>query len=230
MGLPNYAQAKIPLKSGLNIQKWEKELVNYPDKMVIEYLKFGFPLLLSAPERLHDVNINNHHSALQYPMAVDNYLQTEIVLGAIVGPVTKVCSEAFHCSPLLRLSKDNEKRRIILNLSHPHGTSVNDSVPRDKFDGEYFTLRFPSIDTIVSKILKYKNCDPVLYKIDVARAFRKIRVDHDPVDMVKLGIHWQGEYYVDRVQVGARKCHVSGTLGRDCLHNGPEWLQLSCLY
>ena len=150
MGLPNYAQARIPLKSGLNIQKWEKELVNYPDKMFIEYLKFGFPLLLSAPERLHDVNINNHHSALQYPMAVDNYLQKGIVLGAIVGPVTKVCSEAFHCSPLLRLSKDNEKRRIVLNLSHPHGTSVNDSVPRDKFDGEYFTLRFPSIDTIVS--------------------------------------------------------------------------------
>ena len=44
-----------------------------------------------------------------------------------------------------------------------------------------------SIDNIVQQIIALKDQDPVLYKIDVARAFRNIQVD--PVDTVKLGIH-----------------------------------------
>ena len=63
-GLPNYVQASIPLKSDLNISEWEKELINYPDKMLIEYLKFGFPLTFNAPEQLHNICIVNHHSVL----------------------------------------------------------------------------------------------------------------------------------------------------------------------
>ena len=78
---------------------------------------------------------------------------------------------------LLSRPKDNDKKRIILNLSHPYGNSVNDNVPRDKFDGHIFTLKFPSVDDIVNKIVSLKDQDPVLYKIDVARTFRNIRVD-----------------------------------------------------
>ena len=35
----------------------------------------------------------------------------------------------------------------------------------------------------------------MLAKIDVARAFRNLRVD--PVDAFKFGISWQGRYYLD---------------------------------
>ena len=192
-GCPNYAQARIQLISGLNIQEWEKELVDYPDKMLIEYLKFGFPYhyLLIAFTTL----IKNHHSALQYLSAVNDYLRKEMALGAIVDPVAKICSDVYHCSPLLSRPKDNDKKRIILNLSHPHGNSVNDNVPRDKFHGQKFTLKFPPIDDIVGKIVDLKDQDPVLYKTDVARTFRNIGVY--PVDTVKLGIYWQGEYFLD---------------------------------
>ena len=162
-GLPNYAQARIPLTSGLNIQEWEKELIDYHDKMLIQYLKFGFPLSLSDPGALKNSSTNNHHSALQYPTAVDDFLQKEISLGAIIGPVDRVASALYHCSPLLSCPKDDHKRRIILNLSHPHGNSVNGRVPRDRFDGQHFTLRFPSVDTIVANIGDLKDCDPVLY-------------------------------------------------------------------
>ena len=163
--------------------------------MLIEYLKFGFPLSLSDPGCLQNTEVTNHHSALQYPSAVNDYLRKEMALGAIVGPTFNTFSDAYHCSPLLTRPKDNDKRRIILNLSHPYGNSVNDDVLRDKFDGQKFTLKFPSVDGIVDKIVSLKDEDPVLYKIDVARAFRNIRVD--PVDTVKLGIYWQGEYFLD---------------------------------
>ena len=160
-GCPNYAQARIPLVSGLNIEEWEKELRDYPDKMLIEYLKFGFPLSLSDPDSLHNVNITNHHSALQYPAAVDGYLRKETALGAIVGPVSNIDSNVYHCSPLLSRPKDHDKRRIILNLSHPYGSSLNERVPRDKFDGQKFTLKFPSVDDIVDRIVSFKGQDPV---------------------------------------------------------------------
>ena len=121
--LPNYAHARIQLTSGLNLQEWEKELAHYPDRMLLEYLKFGFPLSLSEPELLNNTSITNHHSALQYPAAVDDYLQKEISLGAIIGLVDQVNSNMYHCSPLLSRPKDEKKRRIILNLI-PEGTQA----------------------------------------------------------------------------------------------------------
>ena len=66
---------------------------------------------------------------------------------------------------------------------------------KNHFDGHEFTLRFPTIDDIVQTILSVEN-DPVLYKIDVARAFRNLKVD--PVDALKLGIQWDGMYFLDQ--------------------------------
>ena len=50
------------------------------------------------------------------------------------------------------------------------------------------------MDTIVDKITALNDYDPLLYKIDVARAFRNIKID--PVDAVKLGIYWKGQYFL----------------------------------
>ena len=91
--------------------------------------------------------------------------------------------------------KDGSKRRIILNLSHPHGASVNDHVSKDAFDNNKFTLKFPTIDSIVNSVKTFTDLDPVLYKIDVARAFHNLQVD--PVDAVKLGMSWKGQFYLD---------------------------------
>ena len=37
----------------------------------------------------------------------------------------------------------------------------------------------------------------MIFKVDVSRAFRNIRVD--PVDSLKFGLQWQGQYYIDTV-------------------------------
>ena len=83
---------------------------------------------------------------------------------------------------------------VILNLSYPTGASLNDAVTRDLFDDKSFTLRFPTIDDIVDKIRLTKGT-VMVSKIDVARAFRNLRVD--PVDTFKFGIRWKGKYYLD---------------------------------
>ena len=113
----------------------------------------------------------------------------------MLGPLDQIDSQHFHCSPLLTRLKDRDKRCVILNLSHPYGSSVNDHVVKNHFDGHEFTLRFPTIDDIVQAILNVKN-DPVVYKIYVARAFRDLKVD--PVDTLKFGIHWDGLYFLNQ--------------------------------
>ena len=78
-------------------------------------------------------------------------------------------------------------------MSHPRGASVHDNVTRDRFDGTPFVLRFPAIDNTVDEIRQCE--DPVIFKVDIVRGFCNLRVD--PVDALKLGISWEGKYYID---------------------------------
>ena len=48
-GIPNYRMARIPIKSGLNVEVWERHLHDYADKRVLQYIKFGYPLSLNNP-------------------------------------------------------------------------------------------------------------------------------------------------------------------------------------
>ena len=90
--------------------------------------------------------------------------------------------------------EDNDKRCVILNLSHPYRNSINSHVQADKFDGSTFILKFPTVDDIAQDIVEC-SVDTVLFKVDVARAFRNLRAD--PVDSLKFSIHWRGTYYID---------------------------------
>ena len=197
-GLPNYRQVRIPIQSGLNIGAWKKYLHDYPDKKLIQYLQYGFPLSLSSPESLRNHTVKKHFSALRHPSAIQEYLDKEQSYGAILGPVRNFGQEVdhkqIHCSPLLTRPKDGNKHRVILDLSHPHGLSVNNQVDRLAFDGSKFLLKFPSVDDIVKEICNQGD-DVTIAKIDIARAFRNLRMD--PADAVKLGFTWRDDAFVD---------------------------------
>ena len=78
---PNYRVARFPLKSGLNVEAWESKLADYPDKRVINYLKFGFPLSLIDHDGLNNKQVTNHYSALAHSQAVQEYLDKKVSLG-----------------------------------------------------------------------------------------------------------------------------------------------------
>ena len=187
-GLPNYRKARLPIKSGLNFKAWEHHLRDYPDKRLIQYIKFDFPLSLQDSHELAKTDIANHLSATRYPDQVSSYLDKEKSLGAILGPLSSPPCDHFHCFPLLTRPKDGDKCWVILNLSYPKGNSVNDHVDKQHFDHNKFILIFPTIDDIANEIVSIGK-DTLLAKIDVARAFRNLRVD--PADALKLGIKWQ---------------------------------------
>ena len=184
-GLPNYRQSRLPVHSNLNIEAWERLLINFPNTRLLDYLSFCFPLSLFNHESLGNREVANHFSALQHPKAVTEYLHKEADLGAILGPFDNIPYHEFHCSPLLTRPKDLNKRRVILNRSYPSTNSVNDNVTRHLFDSQQFLLKFPALDNIIDQI-KATEGRVLLAKIDIARSFRNLCVD--PADAFKFGI------------------------------------------
>ena len=120
---------------------------------------------------------------LQFPNHIQNYIDTEIKYGAIIGPFEEY-PFPYHVSPFLTRDKPNSSnRRVILDLSFPPGRSVNDGVQKDIYLDTYFELNYPSVDTIVNH-LKALGTDALLYKIDISQAFRPIRIDPGDMDLL----------------------------------------------
>ena len=76
-GLPNYRMAHILIKSGLHLRAWERQLIDYPDQHLLQYLTFGFPLSINRTHKLNNKNVVNQFSARQFPDAVTEYLHKE---------------------------------------------------------------------------------------------------------------------------------------------------------
>ena len=53
-GQPNYKCARIPIRSSLQVEAWEKYLRDYSDKRVLQYIKYGFLLSLINPNELNN--------------------------------------------------------------------------------------------------------------------------------------------------------------------------------
>ena len=75
-------------------------LINYEDREVVEWLKFGWPINRDESKKLCSVLIN-HTGAIEFPQEVEEYLKNEVSLGATIGPFRKPPFE-FSCatSPL----------------------------------------------------------------------------------------------------------------------------------
>ena len=135
----------------------------------------------------------NHPSAVNFPSDVDAYFRKETKHKAIVGPCENI-PFPIHYSPLLSRPKEGDTRRIIVNMSFPYGSSVNDNISNNEYDGVDFQLRYPTVDDIVKSVQDLGN-EVLLSKIDVSRAFRNLRVD--PFEYDALGLTWDGKSYID---------------------------------
>ena len=70
-------------------------------------------------------------------------------------------------------------------MSFPQGKSVNDAVQKDIYLNTYFELNYPPVDAVINR-LKLLGTEALLYKIDISRAFRHIRIDPGDLDLLGL--------------------------------------------
>ena len=190
----NFLKCRIPVTSQLNIEEWEKQLQDYWDVQLLQLLKFGFPLDSNRASELKHDN-KSHTSATEFPADVEAYLSEEIKYGAMLGPFSHCPITDCHFSPLLTREKSNStNRHVMVDLSWPKHFSVNAGIDKNSYLGTDFILSFPTIDDITDAVKKVGR-GAHIYKIDVSRAFRHVRLD--PHDYDLMGLNWKSVTYVD---------------------------------
>ena len=140
-------------------------------------------------------------SALQNTLHVEQYISQELSYGTIHGPYHEK-PFPMHVSPLMVRDKPNSnKKRTIMDLSWPKGFSVKQGVSKNCYLDTYFTLHYLSVDHITQAIC---NLGPnaLLYKINISRAFRHIRID--PGDLDLLCFHHNSYYFNGSLAFGYR--------------------------
>ena len=192
-GLPKFLKSRIPVNTNLNIKNWRLYLNNYWDQQLPDLLEYGFPLDFDRNCQLQSV-YSNHKSADIHLDQVKNYIQEELSHKAITGPF-QYFPLSFHISPLMTRDKqDSDKKRTIMDLSWLKGYSVNDGVSKEKYLETAYSLHYPSIDNITAA-LRRLGPGAKLFKIDISRAFRHLRVD--PADIDLLGLQVDQHHFLD---------------------------------
>ena len=98
-----------------------------------------------------------------------------------------------HFFPFMTREKPNAPNcTVIIDLSWPKNVSVNTAVDKISYLGSEFSLTFPTIDDITRELVKIGPACHI-YKIDVSRAFRHLKID--PGDYDLLGLHWNAVFF-----------------------------------
>jgi len=158
----NFEGLRLPVPLSLCLPVWRTYLQEYVDYGVCDFLEFGWPVGFdySRPLPIH-TNFHNHKGATEFPAAVDAYLLSEIAHQAVIGPFsTSLFSCPVAVSPLNSVPKpDTTERRIILDLSWPVGSSVNDGIPSGLYLAQEFALFefallsvYPTVDLIADHV------------------------------------------------------------------------------
>ena len=181
-GQPNYVSCRSPVPSRLNVPRWRQYLWNYQDSQICDFLEYGWPVGYDySSYGFPCSNLRNHQGALLFPDVIDSYLSAETGRHAVIGPFSV---NPFSCpvalSPLNSVPKqDSSELRIIVDLSWPAGTSVNDCISSSRYLGDDIFLTYPTVDNIASLIWS-TGAGCLIYKRDLRRAYRQFPVD--PMD------------------------------------------------
>ena len=140
----------------------------------------------------------NHKGATDFPSTVDSFLSLELELGAVIGLFnSNPFSRPIVITPLNSVPKPQSfERRMILDVSWPPGTSINDAIPDRVYLSQRYSLVYPTMHTIAERVA-FVGHGCLLFKRDLKRAYHQFPID--PFDYPLLGYQWNGELYFDVV-------------------------------
>ena len=189
---------KILLQAGsipapLRYATWQIHLQPHPHQDPVQYFLQG----ISAGFRIGFVGSSTHsaknnlRSTLDHPTVIDDYLGHKLSPGKMSGPYLPSMCPDIHINRFRVIPKNNQpdKWRLIMNLSYPSGSSVNDGIP-----SELCSLIYVTIDDAILNILQ-SGRHTILAKIDIKSAFRLLPVH--PTDRYLLGMTWKDWIYTD---------------------------------
>ena len=180
------------IETPLRPSEWASQLHKHPDVEFQQYLvrgmREGFRLGIEYGVRSAKTNMK---SAMDNPGVVSQYLEKEKRAGRLIGPLKRVEWPEVQVNRFGVIPKPHQpcKWRLIVDLSHPKGFSVNDGI-----EAELCSLKYTSVEEAV------KRCQRLgpgmwLTKLNVEAAYRIVPVH--PRDRHLLGMVWQGALYLD---------------------------------
>ena len=205
----------------LNSSAWSCFLRSHLDRDYVNFLitglSQGFRIGFQYTSHALLPAKRNHPSASDHPDIVSKSLEVELSKGRLVGPLDLSTYPHLHTNSLGVIpKKHSEKWRLIVDLSHPKGSSVNDGIDRT-----YCSLSYMKVDDLVQRVL-FLGRECQLAKIDIESAFRIVPIH--PHDRHLLCISWNGSLYMDTVlPFGLRSAPKIFNALADAL----EWITLS---
>ena len=185
--------------SPLVADHWEEMLAHHPDRRFVEYLmsgikegfRIGFRRLESEKKSLSSAR-KNMYSTVDYPHVVRDYLRDELKRGTVLGPFVPEEVPEVHLNRFGVIPKSHQpgKWRLIVDLSHPDGRSVNDGI-----SSELCSLCYTRVDQVVRQLLQL-GPGALMAKLDIKSAYRIVPVH--PQDRFLLGMKWEDRVFVDR--------------------------------
>ena len=201
-GKYNVEGCKIRVNYKINTDYMRQMLRDYKDIRVCDLLEFGFPLGFKGDENLlpsHDQiwKYRNHKGATDFAEHMIAYLEKENRNQAVLGPFkSNPFPNNLVISPLNSVPKKDNERRVILDLSYPRNSSINDFIEKDEYLGEKTEIIFPKVDDFV-ELIKQKGRGCLLFKKDLRRAYRQISID--PGDYSLVAFIWGKHIFCDTV-------------------------------
>ena len=181
--------------SSLHLSAWQTGLATFPDRVFAAYLlrgiEYGFRIGVPAEFKGRHAK-RNLRSAYDHGAIVQEYLKREETLGRIKQVPPAEQGKRFQISPFGVIPKKNRpnKWRLIIDLSSPHGNSVNDAI-----SSEWSSISYASLDDAAAFIVKLgPGC--LLAKLDLKEAYRAVPIH--PFDQPLLSVMWEGAVFIDR--------------------------------
>ena len=153
----------------------ESMLSGHPDREYTDYIisgiqdgfQVGYSHGATTTKPLSSAR-KNMHSAEENPHVVEEYLEAELARGVLLGPFQReeVTGVHLNCFGVIPKSSQPGKWRLIVDLSHPEGKSVNDGI-----DSSRCSLQYVRIDDVVKQLL-HLGPGALMAKLDVKSAYR----------------------------------------------------------
>lgn len=203
-GKHNFEGCQIPIPTNIRYDRLKEALgpsLSTQEERVINLLKFGFPIDCQGSFGVKKLQ-KNHHSAILFKDAINEYLIKNVNMQALLGPFVNSPIPDQRFSPLMSVPKEESKRRVIVDFSFPPGNAINDGIPRATYLEYSIQFCLPSVQSMTNRLNELgKGC--CLYKRDLKGAFRQFPID--PGDYKFTGVSWNRESYIDtRLAMGLR--------------------------
>ena len=170
-GLPNYLDPRIPVPSGLNIPVWRALLLDFLDTLLVDHLKFEWPLNYTA-NRIPTPTYKNHSVTVELDFLILKFINTSLSHNALLGPFES-CPFSPWCqlSPMMMRPKKNlSSKCIIIDLCYLLRNSVNSGITKSFYLGLPFNFMVPSVSMLTDSLIKLSP-NAWLWTADLARAY-----------------------------------------------------------